>query len=93
MLLLDILGWHIYGMDAISHGILQFPKDILFSTRSGSNGNTQKGIMTNTRLLQTKCHFDAWAKLGMNLGTMDYQVLATEGWGGASGSSNYTITG
>ncbi|KAF3765394.1 family 11 glycoside hydrolase [Cryphonectria parasitica EP155] len=41
----------------------------------------------------TSCHFDAWAKLGMNLGTLNYQVLATEGWGNAGGSSQYTITG
>lgn len=41
----------------------------------------------------TKCHFDAWAKAGLNLGTMDYQVLATEGWGNAGGNSNYTISG
>ncbi|RMZ73088.1 glycoside hydrolase family 11 [Pyrenophora seminiperda CCB06] len=40
----------------------------------------------------TKCHFDAWAKYGMNLGTMNYQVLATEGWGKAGGNSAYTIS-
>ncbi|KAH6658300.1 glycoside hydrolase family 11 protein [Truncatella angustata] len=40
----------------------------------------------------TKNHFDAWAKLGLNLGTMDYQVLATEGWGSAGGSSQYTLS-
>ncbi|KAI1848424.1 hypothetical protein JX265_008794 [Neoarthrinium moseri] len=43
--------------------------------------------------ITTKNHFDAWAKLGLNLGTMDYQVLATEGWGNAGGNSKYTITG
>lgn len=42
----------------------------------------------------TKCHFDAWAKAGLNLGTsMNYQVLATEGWGSAGGNSKYTISG
>ena len=41
----------------------------------------------------TKCHFDAWAKLGMNLGQHNYQTLATEGWGNAAGKSQYTITG
>ncbi|KAK6066224.1 glycoside hydrolase family 11 protein [Seiridium cupressi] len=40
----------------------------------------------------TKNHFDAWAKLGLPLGTMDYQVLATEGWGSAGGNSQYTIS-
>ncbi|KAK4206209.1 glycoside hydrolase family 11 protein [Rhypophila decipiens] len=32
-------------------------------------------------------HFDAWKKLGLNLGSHDYQVLATEGWGNAGGNS------
>lgn len=42
----------------------------------------------------TKCHFDAWAKAGLNLGSsMNYQVLATEGWGSAGGNSKYTISG
>lgn len=40
----------------------------------------------------TKCHFDAWAKLGMNLGTMNYQTLSTEGWGNAGGNSQYTVS-
>jgi endo-1,4-beta-xylanase len=38
-------------------------------------------------------HFAAWAKVGLNLGQHDYQVLATEGWGGAGGSSRYTLSG
>ena len=41
----------------------------------------------------TKCHFDAWAKLGMNLGQHNYQTLSTEGWGNAGGNSKYTVTG
>jgi endo-1,4-beta-xylanase len=43
--------------------------------------------------ITTKCHFDAWAKLGMNLGSHNYQTLSTEGWGNAGGNSKYTITG
>lgn len=40
-----------------------------------------------------QAHFDAWKKFGLNLGTHDYQVLATEGWGNAGGSSKYTVSG
>jgi len=35
----------------------------------------------------------AWASHGMNLGTMNYQVLATEAFGGGSGSSSVTLGG
>jgi endo-1,4-beta-xylanase len=37
-------------------------------------------------------HFDAWAKAGMNLGSLDYQTLSTEGWGNAGGNSKYTLS-
>jgi len=36
--------------------------------------------------------FNAWASHGMNLGTLNYQILATEAWGGASGNSNVSIS-
>lgn len=38
-------------------------------------------------------HFAQWKKVGLNLGTHDYQVLVTEGWGNAGGNSKYTIKG
>jgi endo-1,4-beta-xylanase len=34
---------------------------------------------------------NAWASHGMNLGSMNYQIMATEAWGGGSGSSSITV--
>jgi endo-1,4-beta-xylanase len=33
----------------------------------------------------------AWASHGMNLGSMNYQIMATEAWGGGSGSSSVNL--
>ena len=34
---------------------------------------------------------NAWASHGMHLGAMNYQILATEAWGGGSGNSSITV--
>jgi endo-1,4-beta-xylanase len=34
---------------------------------------------------------NAWASHGMNLGSMNYQIMATEAWGGGSGNSSVTV--
>ena len=41
--------------------------------------------------ITTSNFFNAWASHGMNLGTLNYQILATEAWGGGSGNSSVTV--
>jgi endo-1,4-beta-xylanase len=40
----------------------------------------------------TANHFNAWSKLGMKLGSYKYQVVATEGWGNAAGSTDMKVS-
>lgn len=39
----------------------------------------------------TANHFNAWAALGMNLGTHNYQIVATEGYK-SSGTADITVS-
>ena len=49
-------------------------------------GNTTSGTITTQNI------FNVWASHGMNLGSLNYQIFATEAWGGGSGSSNFTVS-
>jgi endo-1,4-beta-xylanase len=37
-------------------------------------------------------HFNAWKSYGLSLGTLNYQIVSTESYGGGSGSSNVTVS-
>jgi len=41
--------------------------------------------------VNTGAHFNHWRSLGMNMGTFNYMILATEAFNGASGSVNATV--
>ncbi|OBT44926.1 hypothetical protein VE00_04766 [Pseudogymnoascus sp. WSF 3629] len=41
--------------------------------------------------VNTAAHFNAWAALGMNLGSHDYQIVASEGYQ-SSGSADITVS-
>jgi endo-1,4-beta-xylanase len=47
---------------------------------------------TSSGTITTQNFINAWASHGMNLGTMNYQILATEAWGGGSGNDSFTVS-
>jgi endo-1,4-beta-xylanase len=46
---------------------------------------------TSSGTITTQNFFNAWASHGMNLGTLSYQILATEAFSGGSGNSSVTV--
>jgi endo-1,4-beta-xylanase len=46
---------------------------------------------TSSGTITTQNFFNAWASHGMRLGTLNYQILATESFGGGSGRSSVTV--
>jgi len=54
-----------------------------WSVRTSATQNGQNHTITFSN------HVNAWASHGMNLGTFNYQIVATEGFG-SNGSSNVT---
>jgi endo-1,4-beta-xylanase len=50
----------------------------------------QSGRSSGT--VTTANHFNAWASLGLDLGTFNYQIVATEGFNSATGAVTQTIS-
>ena len=46
---------------------------------------------TSSGTITVENHFKAWAALGMNLGTMNFQVIAVESWSG-SGTASQSVS-
>ncbi|MBR7835802.1 glycoside hydrolase family 11 protein [Actinospica durhamensis] len=47
---------------------------------------------TSSGTITTQNFINAWASHGMNLGTLNYQILATEAWGGGSGNDSVSVS-
>jgi endo-1,4-beta-xylanase len=64
------------------------------SIRGTATFNQYWSIRRNHRTsgtVTTANHFNAWANLGLKMGTFNYQIVATEGYG-SSGSSDVTVS-
>jgi len=64
------------------------------STISKSGYRQFLSIRTSPRTSGTvtvKNHFNAWAALGMDLGTLNFQILAVESWNG-TGKGHFTVS-
>jgi endo-1,4-beta-xylanase len=61
-------------------GTATFEQYLAIRTSPTSSGTITFGNFVN-----------AWASHGMNLGTMNYQIMATESYGGGSGSSSISL--
>lgn len=79
--------YDIYLVDPPNEGM--FPQDAFYEYWSVRTDKRVGGAIT------TANHFDAWAAAGMDLGTFNYQILATEGVSdgvdNVSGSSSITV--
>ena len=56
-----------------------------------SSSTWLSGPRRSSGTITTQNFFNAWASHGMNLGTLNYQILATESYGGGSGNSSVTV--
>lgn len=76
--------------DIYTHQQVNKPSIVGTATFNQYISNRREASATSGTVTMS-CHFEAWAKLGLNLGTFKYQILATEGWGQAAGKAWYNI--